>query len=147
MSMFMFYNKEYYCTYPVIFELLSKDGDKRSNCDNCNTPYTEEEKDIIQQISYKNDLLNIFFLSELEDDKINGCIQSHFDSIDPKLLECSQILASKFSSKDARFGFSLLFAYDYLHYTHTCMCEFLIHGKISQASLQDLQNAIHATKI
>ena len=141
----MAYNKEYYCTYPFIFELLSQDNKD----ENDNTVYTEEEKDIIQQISYKNDLLNIFFLSESEQDNINACIQSHFDSIDPQILECAQRLVSKHLNNlnnlnnDPRFGFSLLFTYDYLHYTHTCMCEFLTNGKISERSLQELKNAIH----
>ena len=142
----MAYNKEYYCTYPFIFELLSQENDNEI------IVYTEEEKDIIQQISYKNDLLNIFFLSESEQDNINACIQSHFDSIDPQILECAQRLSLNHLNNlnnvnnlnnDPRFGFSLLFTYDYLHYTHTCMCEFLTNGKISERSLQELKNAIH----
>lgn len=131
----MRYNKEYYCTYPFIFELLSDDGD--------NNIYTEEEKDVIQQISYKNDLLNIFFLSESEEDNINDCIQAHFDSMDPQILECAQMVSLNNLNNDPRFGFSLLFTYDYLHYTHTCICEFLTDGKISEKSLQDLNKAIN----
>jgi hypothetical protein len=131
----MTYNKEYYCTYPFIFELLSEDGD--------NNIYTEEEKDVIQQISYKNDLLNIFFLSESEEDNINSCIQTHFDSMDPQILECAKTLSLNNLNNDIRFGFSLLFAYHYLHYTHTCICEFLTDGKISEKSLQDLNKAIN----
>lgn len=130
------YNKEYYCTYPFIFLLLREDGD--------NSTYTKEEEDMIQQISYKNDLLNIFFLSDNESEaNINACIQTYFDTIDPTILECSKTLASKFSCNDARFGFSLLFTYDYLHYTHTCMCELLTHGKITESSLQNLQKLIY----
>ena len=138
------YNKEYYCTYPFIFELLSQDNE--NNNENMVSVYTEEEKDIIQQISYKNDLLNIFFLSESEQNNINTCIQSHFDSMDSQILECAKRLSLNHLNNvnnDTRLGFSLLFTYDYLHYTHTCICEFLTNGKISERSLNELKKAIN----
>ena len=134
----MKYNREYYCTYPYIFELLREDGEK--------TEYTEEEKDMIQQISYKNDLLNIFFLSEQdEEQEINECIQKQFEFVtqnSPEILKCCEELAKRYHSNYASFGFSLLFTYDYLHFTHTCISELMI-GEISEKSLEDLCRAVN----
>jgi hypothetical protein len=134
----MNYNREYYCTYPFIFELLKNDGDEKE--------YTEEEKDMIQQISYKNDLLNIFFLSNAnEEPEINECIQKQFYFVthnSPEILNWCIELAKRYNSNYASLGFSLLFTYDYLHFTHTCISELMI-GEISEITLQNLYHAIH----
>jgi hypothetical protein len=137
------YNTLYQCTYPFIFELLREDAE---NEEEKNKEYTEEEKDIIQQISYKNDLLNIFFLSKYDEEcEINKCIEKHFSMItdySEDIMKFSKELSKRYHSNYPSLGFSLLFTYDYLHYTHTCICEFFLEGNISEKSLHELHKAI-----
>jgi len=144
------YNTEYICTYPYIFELLremkneTKINEKKKIKE---TQYTEEEKERIQDISYKNDMLNIFFLSDLDQERINTTIQEVFLLVFEKenliMSACCKELASRYNVTDFSFGFSLLFTYDYLDLMHTCLCELLNEGVISEVSLNKLKDAVY----
>ena len=60
----------------------------------------------------------------------------------PELRKCMVKLAKRLMTADEEFGLLVLFAYDYMHLTHQCVCEYLETGEITQTSMEKLQAII-----
>jgi hypothetical protein len=123
------YNTEYNCTYNSFLDTYQG---------------TPEEKEYITDILYKTDLLSVLNIEEFEEKPINDAIKEIYekikDNVDLKI--CMLKLASDFMSTDEIFGLILLFSFDYLQYTHVCICDLLKNDKISDDNLKMLKNAI-----
>ena len=123
------YNTEYNCTYNSFLDTYQG---------------TLEEKEYITDILYKTDLLSVLNIEEFEEKPINDAIKEIYekikDNVDLKI--CMLKLASDFMSTDEIFGLILLFSFDYLQYTHVCICDLLKNDKISDDNLKMLKNAI-----
>ena len=52
-------------------------------------------------------------------------------------------LANDFmNSTDEIFGLTIMFSFDYLFYTHTCICDLIKNNKISDDNLKMLKSVI-----
>jgi hypothetical protein len=127
----MQYNVDYVCTYidPKIVE-----------SDNL----TSNEHDYIVQILYQSDILSIFNVDspdEIDEQMHQLYINLHHCC--PFLMQRVEKIAVKhLFVEQADLGFVLAYSADYLHEMHTCVCEFLKEGNISDASLLQFDNKI-----
>jgi hypothetical protein len=126
----MDYNTNYICTYKN--NVFTEEE---------NNKLSENEKYFITDTLYRNDILNIFNLEEFNEERINNCIHEiykkikNYDEIKPLMKN----MASYFFSDDCELGILIMFSYDYLEYTHPCICEFLETGIISENKLNKLK--------
>jgi hypothetical protein len=123
------YNTEYTCTYKSFLETYEG---------------TAEEKEYKTDILYKTDLLSILNVEEFEEDIVNNAIEEVYEKIkdNVELKICMLRLASDFMSTDEVFGLMLLFSFDYLNYTHICICELLKTNTISPDNIKMLKDTI-----
>jgi hypothetical protein len=130
----MNYNTNYICKYNN--NVFSQDEE---------ATLSDNEKYFVNDSLYRNDILNIFNLEEFNELVINNCINKiyekvkNYDDLKPILKK----LAGFFFSEDCELGILLMFSYDYLEYSHPCMCEFLETGKISYDKLNKLKDFIN----
>ena len=97
---------------------------------------TDDEKEFIRNILYREDLLNIFSINE--NDEFNFSVISELYNLvykSPELMECMKIAASKIFSEDEGSGLCILYSYDYMYLTHKCVCDYLENGEIMQNNL------------
>ena len=104
---------------------------------------TEKEKDFIRNCIYRQELLNMFGLEELDENKMEEVIAELFQKMkyQQDFYSILEILNEKYSlSKED--CFLLLFSFDYLHMTHLCICDYLESGKIDCEHIIPLVSAI-----
>jgi hypothetical protein len=94
---------------------------------------SEDEKEFVRNVLYREDLLNIF---DIDDDEVfnNFAVMSELYNLIYKcneLSECMRLAASKMISDDENVGLCILFSYDYMHLTHKCISSFLENGVIN----------------
>jgi hypothetical protein len=133
----MNYNTTYICTYFDFFEILKTNNPELHKC-------KIDEIEYINNISYRNDILNIFELDKFDETKINEYITKLFETIGTNeiIKNCCKILAAQFLCEDLLLGFIILFSYDYLYLTHKCICDILINTTFSEDNLKKLQNIV-----
>ena len=127
------YNTQYVCRYNSLDVFLETDI------------VTEKEKELIRNILYKEDLLNIFDIDDCCEETMNGIILDIYEKIKDQegLKECINHVASNFSiTLEQEVGFIMLFSFDYLYLTHICICEFMENGKITDSSLSNLKKCV-----
>jgi hypothetical protein len=127
------YNTQYICRYNSPGVFLETDI------------VTEKEKEIIRNILYKEDLLNIFDIDDCCEETMNKIILEIYDRIKDQegLKDCINKVSSNFSiTLEQESGFIILFSFDYLYLTHICICEFIENGKISDDSLSNLKKCV-----
>lgn len=106
---------------------------------------TENEKDFIRNAIYRQELLNIFGLDEYNENELDIAISQLYEKVKDclELKECMNKVSEKFMINDSGdFGLMLLYAYDYMYLTHTCISEFLETGKISQNNILNLKTVL-----
>lgn len=105
---------------------------------------TDEEKEFIRNVLYKEDLLNIFFIKE--DDIFNDfAIMSELYNIickSDQLKECMKLSAAKFISEDEEIGLCILYSYDYMHLTHKCVASYLENGTVLEEHYKQLKDVL-----
>jgi hypothetical protein len=125
--------------YDTKFECRYHRDDVFLETDNVN----ENQKAVIRDILYKEDLLNIFSIDEFNDDydtfanviselysKIKACLP---------LTECMKKMAAKIISEEPELGLCILYSYDYMYVTHKCVSEYLDNGSISEENMKLLE--------
>jgi len=120
------YNTNYECRYHKEDIFLPTD-----NID-------DDEKEHVRDILYKEDMLSIFSIfEEHQFSKIDKEIESLYNKVKncDDLKECMTYAAAKFFSEDEQTGLCVLYAYDYMYLTHSCVCEYLEEGVISEQKL------------
>ena len=122
------YNTNVVCTYNTLDIFLETDN------------ITEKEQEFIRDVIYRQELLNIFELEDYNETKLAEAIHELYEKIKEckKLKECMLKVASRFMNKDAEFGLTLLYSFDYMYYTHVCVSEFLETGKIMDKNMNIL---------
>ena len=129
------YNTKYIITYNDSSVFLESDK------------ISEYDKHFITDALYRNDLLNIFGVEEVDfnenifDKIINDLYK--IVSVEKDFLSLIKTLTSKYMSIDYEFGLMLLFSFDYLFLTHPCICEFIETGKISKEKIEELKKLIN----
>lgn len=126
------YNTKVICTYntPEVFFASDK--------------ITDEEKDFIRDTIYRQELLDILGMDDYNEKEMDRAIQELYEKIrdNKELKECMLKSASHFMSVDEDFGLMIMFAYDYMYLTHTCVSELIKTGKISEKNMWKLKSAI-----
>ena len=127
------YNSKYICKYNS--EDIFLETDK----------VTDSEKEFIRDTLYKEDLLNIFCITDYDEEQMNINMHILYEKIknNEELSYCMKSVAGVFMSTDEELGLMILFSYDYLYLSHICISEFLEKGKISENNILKLKQIIH----
>ena len=126
------YNTKYICTY--MDDIFLEEEEKL---------LSQEEKDFVLNCLYRNDLLYIFELDDLDDYK-----QQVFDELYEKLkqsdflLSCMNQLAENFNNKDGKFGIVLLYSFELLYLAHPCVSDFLETGVVTVENMNLLKQKV-----
>ena len=127
------YNTKYECRYYKDEVFL--DTDKVS----------EDEKDYIRDVLYKEDLLHIFCI---EDDDDFDIFDSAILELYEKLLDCQELkeimrmTAGKLMSDNEQVGLCLLYSYDFMHLMHNCVSKYLENASIPVEELSRLKSKL-----
>jgi len=127
------YNAKYKCRYLEDGVFLETDE------------VSEAEKDYIRSILYKEDLLNIFSITEKDDiDIFDLVILELYEQINTcdKLRDCMKLSAGKLMSENEHMGLCILYSYDFMHLTHKCVSSYLENGMICMDDLTKLKNKL-----
>lgn len=105
---------------------------------------TNEDREFILDVLYRNDLLYIFDMSEFNEESLNTGIHELYEKVKhhPELKSCMNKLADRFMNTDEELGLMVMFSFDYLYLTHPCICEFLEKGEISENNIRAIKNII-----
>jgi hypothetical protein len=127
------YNSKYICKYNSEDVFLESDK------------VMDSEKEFIRDTLYKEDLLNIFGISDYNEEQMNILMHKLYERIrnNAELSCCMKSVAGFLMSTDEELGLMILFSYDYLYLSHICISEFLEKGKISEYNIQNLKKIIH----
>lgn len=133
----LMYDTQYECRYCRDDIFLESDG------------ASEAEQEFVLDILYREDFLNVFGLSkegdaDAEFDTLMDMLHQLFVRVmgHPGLVEVMNLAAAKFLSEDAETGLCVLYSYDYLHLTHTCVSSFLETGEIQASDLSALRTKV-----
>lgn len=101
---------------------------------------SENEKYVVRDILYKEDLLNIFSIECFNDDfdtfaNVIAELYSKIKDYSP-LKECMKEIAAKIISEDLQLGLCILYSYDYMYITHKCVSEYLDTGSLSEENMK-----------
>jgi len=128
------YNIEYECRYHKDDVFLETDN------------VTNDEKDYIRNILYREDLFNILDMNDTDEIE---CLDGLICELYKKLIHCTELrecmskAAAKIISENEELGLCILFSYDFLYITHICICEYLETGKICNDKIELLKNKIN----
>lgn len=108
---------------------------------------SDNEKDMIRYILYKDDLLQIFNTNENDDifQELDNYISYLFELVlkSEPLCECMKIVASnKLMTENKELGLCLLYSYDYMYATHACVSDYLQNRHIKEENIQQLKKLI-----
>lgn len=126
------YNTQVVCTYNTPEVFLETDD------------ITDDEKAFVRDTIYRQELLDIFYENDDNDEKINNALNELYKRIKycEQLTKCMLKLAGKYMATNEEFGLMLLFSYDYMYLTHICICEYLETGDIDNENITNLEKAI-----
>lgn len=138
------YNTQYVCKYKDQSEINKyKNIEEKVNVD------IDVEIDIENEL-YRLDLLNIFKLETYDSNYITKTIDNIFDNIIEKnsnynssverFKEYIKKASALFMSEDIKFGFTIMFSYEYLNSTHKCLCELMTMNNIKTETLDELES-------
>jgi hypothetical protein len=128
------YNIKYECRYNKDNVFLETDN------------VTDDEKDYIINILYREDLFNILDINDTEEVE---CFDTTICDLYKQLInsnelrECMRQASATIISENEELGLCILFSYDFLYITHSCICEYLESGKIADDKIQLLKNKIN----
>ena len=100
---------------------------------------TDEEKEFIRNILYREDVLNIFLIDFNDDFEVfNNAINTLYDKIKNFLpfKQCMKKMAAMIMSEDEQAGLLLMYSYDYMYITHKSVSEYLETGTISDENMK-----------
>ena len=136
----MVYNSKHLCTYQYYD---SKFKDYIPN--NLTTTEQVEECEDSADLIYKSDILQVFNLTEYDDDKIEQEMISLYGILknNEKMVECMKKLAHRFVTEELEFGMMLLFSYDTFYITHQCVCDIIEKGQVDEVNINILNKLIN----
>ena len=128
------YNTNYECRYyknDIILEI---------------SKFTDDEKEYIRDIMYKEDLINIFYLKESDSfDCLNDILSNIYEKVKNNLdlKECMALSASRLLSKDEQFGLCILYSYDFMYLAHDCISDYLKSNLIAEDKIKKLKECLN----
>jgi hypothetical protein len=126
------YNTKHVCIYNSNTVFLSTDK------------VNEDEKILIMNVLYRQDILNIFDIEEFDETIINNCICDLYEKVKQNnvIQQLMERLANQFGLDEELTGLIILYSFDYLYITHKCVSQFLETGTILPEDLDELQKII-----
>lgn len=126
------YNTKIVCTYHTDEVFVESDD------------LTDFEREFIRNAIYRQEILDILGMDDYNEPEMVKSLHLLYESIktNTELKECMLQFANKCRNADEEFGLMIMFAYDYMHLTHKCICELLESGKISATNMQKLKDEI-----
>ena len=105
---------------------------------------TENEKQFIRDVLYRNDLLSIFELDDYDASIFNNKINELYNTLtnDYAFRQLMNKMTTEYVFADETLGLITLFSFDFLEFTHKCISELIETGKISKKSISNLQNKV-----
>jgi hypothetical protein len=127
------YNTQVVCTYNTPEVFLETDD------------ITDDEKAFVRDTIYRQELLDIFYENDYNEDKLSIAINELYKRIKycEQLTKCMLKLAGKYMATNEEFGLMLLFSYDYMYLTHICICEYLETCDIDNENITNLEKALN----
>ncbi len=136
----MVYNSKHICTYQYY-------DSKFKNDIPVSMRFTEEveECEFSSDLIYKSDILQVFNLTEYDDDKIHEEMKNVIEILknNEKMVDCIKKLANRFLTEDLEFGVTLLFSYDTFYVTHLCICDIIEKGDTEEEHINLLIKLIN----
>jgi hypothetical protein len=126
------YNTKVVCTYNL------------SDVFNTSHVISDEDKDFIRDSLYRQELLDVLGMDEFNENEMNRAIHELYEKVknNTEIVSCMTKIAGRFLSEDLELGLMILFAYDYMYLTHTCVSEYLETGQILEKSMMNLKSII-----
>lgn len=122
------YNIDYHCTYTDLNEY--------------NDLVEQFNKEFVEDLLYKNDILNIFQIKDYNDDVISCSLKNIYNKIGNNeiIRMCIKKILdlNPFFENDEFTAFMMFFAFENLHICHPCLCELLKTGNVSHENLTKL---------
>lgn len=106
----------------------------------CNV--TDDEKEDIRDMIYREDMMNIFYLEENDEfDSINDALLKLYDKIknNEEFKNCMIKAAAKLLSKDEVIGLCVLYSYDFMYLTHECISDYLKNDFVQKDKIKQLK--------
>jgi hypothetical protein len=130
------YNYEYECRY------------HKDDIFSIEDVITDEEKEYVRTVLYREDLLNIFSLEDSGDfiQQVDEILSQLYEEVrgNKKLKKFMQVASSKILSEDEELGLCILYSFDYMFLTHLCIGEYLKTGRISEKHMEVLWNELNS---
>jgi len=126
------YNTKIVCTYNTSDVFLESDN------------ITDNEKKFICDAIYRQELLNIFGIEEYNETLLDKGIHELYEKIKDceELKKCMITLSGHFMSNEPELGLMIMFAFDYMHFSHICISEYLETGKITEKNIWNLKSIV-----
>jgi hypothetical protein len=100
---------------------------------------TDEEKNFIRNVLYREDLLHIFIIDFNDDFEVfTNVINELYEKIKDFLPfnKCMKKMAATIMSEDEQSGLLLMYSYDYMYMTHKCVSQYLETGSVSEENMK-----------
>jgi hypothetical protein len=136
----MVYNSKHICSYQY-YDSKFKDFIPNRLTLTEQVEECEESADLI----YKSDMLQVFNLTEYDDEKIQQEMIMLFEILksNEKMIECMKKLANRFVTEELEFGMMLLFSYDTFYLMHSCICDIIEKGDVTEENINLLVKLIN----
>lgn len=128
----------------IVLKYFIYDNELKSYLDD-NEAYKTVEQDLdLSEEKYRIEMLELFGVKDICDDKINKIIHSVFEKMktDENMNEILKKMAKTFFSEDAELGLLVGFSYNYLYLLHPCICDLLKDGIIQHEHYATLKKAV-----
>jgi|UniRef100_A0A6C0CV27 hypothetical protein len=136
----MVYNSKHICTYQYY------DSRFKNFILNIDTITEEvEQSEDTADLIYKSDMLQVFNLTEYDDDKIHEEMINLFEVLknNEKMVECMKKMALRFVTEELELGMMLLFSYDTFFVMNLCICDIMEKGDIEEENMNLLVKLIN----
>ena len=163
------YNTEYLCTFRLLWDIL--DQMEEYNSVSTEIQIDIKQKEEMENLAYQQDLLQIFYLPEFNELELNNRMEHLYDTFKNNCMildilhdmmkdyflrsdeewEAANEEAKKKTKEEEenqkRFAFFSLFSFDFLDFTHPCICDLINTNTISQWNVDRLFRHIEMNKI
>ena len=101
-----------------------------------NDNITDEQKDLIRDVIYRQEFLNIFGIDEYDDIIVMKSLEELCEKLNDSsfLVECLRKLSQKLMSTEHIYGLMIMFSADYMFCAHECISQFIETGQILKES-------------
>ena len=96
-----------------------------------------------QDIVYQKDMLGICGIKEFDDNTMNQCVEEIYEKIKdhPEFQDCMKKGSAKFLTEDLLTGLMVMFSFDFMYITHTCIKSVLTNdSELYETSIKKLKS-------